>query len=48
MDIVLIIIKRLREKNVTIMNKKSEIYGAWQNKTNVCSFFLSTNDPIIR
>ena len=46
MDKRLMILKNLRHKNVTLMNKKSEIYGYCWPKTNFHKFFLSTDDPI--
>ena len=42
----LTILKKLRDKCVTIMNKNSEIYGAYRHKTTFRRFFLSTDDPI--
>ena len=42
----LTILKNLRDKRITVMNKNSEIYGACQNKTTFCQFFLSTDDPV--
>ena len=41
------ILKKLREKCVTIMNKNSEIYGACQHKTCFHRFCLSTDDPYL-
>ena len=43
----LTILKKLREKRVTIINKNSEIYGACRNKTCFHIFFLSTDDPVL-
>ena len=42
----LTILKKLRDKRVTIMNKNSEIYGACRNKTTFHRFFLSTDDTV--
>ena len=46
MEVRLTILKKLRDKRVTIMNKNSEIYGACQHKTTVRQFCLSTDDPV--
>ena len=43
----LTILKKLRDKRVTIMNKNSEIYGAIRHKTCFHRFFLSTDDPVL-
>ena len=42
----LTILKKLRDKRVTFMNKNSEIYGACPHKTAFHKFFLSSNDPV--
>ena len=42
----LMILKNLREKRVTAMNKNLEIYGACRHKTTFHRFFLSTDDPV--
>ena len=42
----LTILKMLREKYVTVMNKSLEIYRACRHKTTFHRFFLSTNDPV--
>ena len=42
----LTILKMLREKRVTLMNKKLEIYGACRHKTCFHRFCLSTDDPV--
>ena len=42
----LTILKMLRDKQVTIINKNSEIYGACRHKTTLHRFCLSTDDPI--
>ena len=42
----LTILKMLREKRVTVMNKNSEIYGACRHKTTFHRFFLSTDDTV--
>ena len=41
------ILKKLRDKCVTVMNKNSEIYGACQHKTTFRKFFLSTGDSVL-
>ena len=43
----LTILKKLREKRITIMNKNSDIYGACRHKTCFHRFFLSTDDPVL-
>ena len=40
----LMILKQLRDKRVTFMNKKLVMYGACRHKTNFRQFFLSTDD----
>ena len=40
------ILKKLRDKQVTVMNKNLEIYGACHRKTTFHRFCLSTDDPI--
>ena len=42
----LTILKRLRDKRVTVMNKNSDIYGACRHKTTFHQFFLSTDDTV--
>ena len=42
----LTILKKLRDKCVTIMNKNSEIYGACRHKMTFHRFCLSTDDPV--
>ena len=42
----LMILKNLRDKRVTVMNKNSEIYGAFRHKTTFHRFCLITDDPI--
>ena len=39
-------LKMLRDKRVTVMHKKSEIYGACRHKTCFHHFCLSTDDPV--
>ena len=39
-------LKMIRDKCVTIMNKKLEIYGAFRHKTTSHQFRLSTDDPV--
>ena len=43
----LTILKMLREKCVTVMNKNLEIYGACRHKTCFHKFFLSTDDHVL-
>ena len=43
----LTILKKLRDKRVTVMNNNSEIYGACRHKTTLRQFFLSTDDPVV-
>ena len=40
------ILKKLRDKRVTIMNNNSEIYGVCWHKTTFHRFFLITDDPV--
>ena len=42
----LTILKEIRDKCITIMNKNSEIYKACRHKTTFYQFFLSTDDPM--
>ena len=42
----LTILKKLRDKRVTVMNKNSEIYGACRHKTTFRRFCLSTDDTV--
>ena len=42
----LTILKKIRDKNVTFMNKNLEIYRACRHKMSVHQFFLSTDDPV--
>ena len=42
----LTILKMLRDKRVTVMNKNSEFYGACRHKTCFHKFFLSTDDTV--
>ena len=42
----LTILKNLREKRVTVMNKNSDIYEAFRHKMTFHRFFLSTDDPV--
>ena len=44
----LTILKKLREKRVTVMNKNLEIYGACWHKTTFRLFCLSTDDPVFK
>ena len=43
----LTILKKLRDKRVTIMNKNSDIYGACRHKTCFHIFCLSTDDLLL-
>ena len=42
----LTILKKLRDKRVTVMNKNLDIYGACRHKTNFHQFCLSTDDTV--
>ena len=42
----LTILKKLREKRITVMNKNLEIYGACRHKATFHQFCLSTDDPV--
>ena len=42
----LTIMKKLHEKCVIVMNKNSEIYGAFQQKPTFHNFCLHTHDPV--
>ena len=42
----LTMLKKLCDKNVTLMNKNSDIYRACRNKTSFRRFFLNTHDPV--
>ena len=44
----LTILKKLRDKCVTVMNKNSEIYGSFRHRTTFRQFFLSTNYPVLK
>ena len=46
MEECLIILKKLRDKCVTIINKNLNIYGACQHKTTFRRFCLSTDDTV--
>ena len=46
MEARLTILKKRRDKRVTVMNKNSEIYGACRHKNDFRQFFLSTDDPV--
>ena len=41
----LTILKKLRDKHVTIVNKNLEMYEACRDKTTFYRFFLSTDEP---
>ena len=43
----LTILKKLRDKRVTIMNKNSELYGVCRHKTCFRRFCLSTDDSVL-
>ena len=47
MEEFLTILKTLRDKRVTIMNKNSEIYWSCRHKTYFHIFFLSTGDTVV-
>ena len=47
MEECLTILKKLRDKRVTIMNNNTEIYGACPYKTCFHRFFISTDDPVL-
>ena len=42
----LTVLKKLRDKRVTVMNKNLEIYGACRHKKTFRQFYLSTDDPV--
>ena len=42
----LTILKNLRDKRVTVMDKNSEIYGACRHKPTFRRFCLNTDDPV--
>ena len=42
----LTILKNIRDKRVTVMNKNSDIYGACRHKTTFHQFCLITDDPV--
>ena len=44
----LMILNKLSDKRVTVMNKNSDIYGACRHKTTFHRFCLSTDDPGFR
>ena len=46
MEECLTILKKLRDKPVTVINKKLDIYGACRQKTTFHQFCLSTDDSI--
>ena len=46
MEELLTILKNLRDKRVTIMNKNLEIYEACRHKTTFHQFCLSTDNPV--
>ena len=43
----LTIIKKIRGKRVTVMDKNPEIYGACRHKTTFHQFYLSTDYPVL-
>ena len=47
MDERLTILKKLRDKRVTIMNKNSEIYGACRHKTTFHQFCITLMIPFL-
>ena len=40
------VLKKLRDKRVTLMNRNSDIYGVFQEKPISIYFLLRTDDPI--
>ena len=46
MEELLTILKKMRDKRVKIMNKNSDIYGAYRHKTTFHRFCLSTDDAV--
>ena len=42
----LTILKKLRDKRITVMNNNSEIYGACRHKTTLHRFCLCTDDTV--
>ena len=47
MEECLTILKYLRDKYVTVMNKNLKVYEAYRQKTNFRRFYLSTDDPVL-
>ena len=43
----LTILKKLRDKRITVMKNNSEIYGACWHKTTFHRFCLSNDDPVL-
>ena len=43
----LMILKKIRDKRVTIMNKNSEIYGSFRHNTCFHRFCLIPDDPVL-
>ena len=46
MEDYLIILKKLHDKGVMVMNKNLQIYGACQHKTTFRQFFIITNNTV--
>ena len=46
MEEFLMILKKLHDKRVTVINDSLKIYVAYQNKTNFHLFCLSNDDPV--
>ena len=46
MEELLTILKKLRDKHVTVMNNNSEIYGAFRHKTTFHHCSLCTDYPV--
>ena len=42
----LTVLKKIHDRNVTLLNNNSEIYKFWQHKTTFRLFFLFVDDPI--
>ena len=46
MEEMIPILKKIREKRVTVTNENLEIYGEYRHKITFYQFFLSTDDNI--
>ena len=47
MEESLMILKKLRDKRVTVMNKNYKIYGACRHNTTFHEFLISTDDLVL-